>query len=183
MIADFLGFQFINGLKPQILQKYHPSSDHTRRHLNYEEREKLRSYFAEDSVLGKRRAAIAEDIGIPEQRVSSWWQRQIYKNGYSGSASGPKRKLWFSKEEKDLLKLYFDENYELGDRRYTIADELDVTVERVVTWWANRKMFLKNKGVDIPNGSKTPLAQRTKVGFQINSLKDLSLSQQFENHF
>ena len=98
---------------------------------------------------------------MPEHRVSNWWQRHIYKNGNSGSAS-TRKKLWFSNEEKDILKLYFDEDYILGDRRYSIADELGVDVGRVVTWWANRKMFLKKNGVDIPSSPRTPLASRSK---------------------
>ena len=98
---------------------------------------------------------IADDIGIPEKRVISWWQRHTYKNGYYGFQSGQSNKLWFTKEEKDVLKSYFDENSDLGDRRYSIAKELGVDVKRVITWWANRKTFLKLKGIDIPRGTPT----------------------------
>ena len=49
---DFV-HDFINDLKPQILQKYHPTSDSSRCHLNYEQREKLKEYFEEDRFLVK----------------------------------------------------------------------------------------------------------------------------------
>ena len=85
----------------------------------------------------------------------SWWQRYTCKNGFTGSSSGTRKRLWFTNEEKDILKSYFDEDYELGDRRHSIAEELGVAVERVITWWANRKQFLKLKGIDIPRGTPT----------------------------
>ena len=49
---DFV-HDFINDLKPQILQKYHPTSDSSRCHLNFEQREKLKEYFEEDRFLVK----------------------------------------------------------------------------------------------------------------------------------
>jgi len=45
--------QFLNDFKPQILQKYHPGSDSSRTHLNFEQREKLKEYFEEDRFLAK----------------------------------------------------------------------------------------------------------------------------------
>ena len=100
----------------------------------------------------------------------SWWQRHTYKNGFTGSNSSQRKRLWFSTEEKDLLKSYFDEDYDLGDRRYSIAEELGVDVKRVITWWANRKTFLKLKGIDIPMGTPTRTETYTKVGLQIDAL-------------
>ena len=94
----------------------------------------------------------------------SWWQRYTCKNGFTGSSSGTRKRLWFTNEEKDILKSYFDEDYELGDRRHSIAEELGVAVERVINWWANRKTFLKLKGVDIPRGTPTRCETYTKIG-------------------
>ena len=100
----------------------------------------------------------------------SWWQRHTSKNGLAGFK---KRKTYelFSKEERDLLKTYFDEDYDLGDRQYSIADELGVSVARITVWWSNRASFLRRKGVDIP---KTPTRPYAKVGFQ-DALSCLSI--------
>ena len=71
------------------------------------------------------------------------------------------------------MKSYFDEDYHLGDRRYSIAAELEVDVKRVVTWWANRKIFLKMKGIDIPRGTPSRPETYTKIGLQIDTLNCL----------
>jgi len=154
----FCNHRYYIKYKPQIIKKYHPRSDCSRAHLNYKQKEKLIAYFNEDCVLGERKTDIAHDIDIPESRVMSWWQRHTSKNGLAGFK---KRKTYelFSKEERDLLKTYFDEDYDLGDRQYSIADELGVSVARITVWWSNRASFLRRKGVDIPKTPTRPYAK------------------------